>query len=269
MLVPNYYGIQPCKPLRIVHVGYTYWLYNEKCGDYVNWGIFQEDSRLSRNGRQPLTDVYDNALNSGSIEEALKIIRRNDPRIFTLQYHNLRHNYERIFYKHLDPYRLFWAYSSFNITRLMNDWIQHNFLINAVARPEENIVILKEDCIKPISLIIEGPSYIGKTAWAHSLGNHNYICGHLNFNQATFHQDVLYNVIDDVSPVYLCIKHWRELIGAQRDWQTNRKYEKPIRIKDEYPNARVYGRMHEGMQLFYCQTNFPRLTICIALNVKI
>lgn len=86
--------------------------------------------------------------------------------------------------------------------------------------------------MRPTSLIIEIPSRIRKTTWARSLGKHNYICLHLDFNYATFHQDVLYNVIDDVALSYLCIKHYRELIGAQRDWKTNRKYGKTIQIKD-------------------------------------
>ncbi|XP_039144875.1 uncharacterized protein LOC120282184 [Dioscorea cayenensis subsp. rotundata] len=118
----------------------------------------------------------------------------------------------------------------------MNEWLEHNFQINCAAQPVENIIIQREDCIRPISLIVEGPSRIGKTAWARSLGKHNYICGHLDFNPATYQQDVLYNVIDDVSPAYLRLKHWKELIGCQRDWQTNCKYGKPIRIKGGIPS---------------------------------
>lgn len=78
------------------------------------------------------------------------------------------------------------------------------------------------------SLVLEGQSHTGKTAWARSLGTHNYICGHLDFNLVTFRNDVLYNMIDDVAPHYLRLKHWKELIGAQCDWQTNCKYAKQV-----------------------------------------
>lgn len=100
--------------------------------------------------------------------------------------------------------------------------------------------------MRPTSFIIECPSRIGKTAWACSLGKHNYIRGRLDFNHATFHQNVLYNVIDDVAPSYLRMKHWRELIGAQRDWLTNCKYDKPIRIKGDIPYIVLCNPGHDS-----------------------
>jgi hypothetical protein len=57
----------------------------------------------------------------------------------------------------------------------------------------------------------------------------------LDFNAKTFSNDVEYNVIDDVNPKYLAMKHWKELIGAQHDWQSNCKYSKPIFIKGGVP----------------------------------
>lgn len=46
-----------------------------------------------------------------------------------------------------------------------------------------------------------------------------------------FHNDVIYNVIDDTASHYLKLKHWKELIGAQRDWKSNCKYGKRVQIK--------------------------------------
>lgn len=63
----------------------------------------------------------------------------------------------------------------------------------------------------------------------------NYICGHMDFNTNTFRNDVIYNVIDDVVPHYLKLKHWKELIDAQRDWQSNSKYSKPALITSGIP----------------------------------
>lgn len=45
----------------------------------------------------------------------------------------------------------------------------------------------------------------------------------------------MYNAIDDVAPQYLRLKHWKELIGAQRNWQSNCKYGKPVMIKGCIP----------------------------------
>lgn len=91
--------------------------------------------------------------------------------------------------------------------------------------------ILMDDINRPISLILEEPCKTWKIAWARSLGLYNYICGHMDFNSHTFRNDVMYNVIDDVAPHYLQLKHQNGLIGAQRDWQSNCKYGKPVQSK--------------------------------------
>ena len=69
--------------------------------------------------------------------------------------------------------------------------------------------------------------------WARSLGPHNYLCGHLDLSPRVYNNDAWYNVIDDVDPHYL--KHFKEFMGAQRDWQSNTKYGKPIQIKGGIP----------------------------------
>jgi len=45
--------------------------YIEKDGDYMDWGQFQVNGRYSRDGRQDLSIVYADALNSGSADNAL------------------------------------------------------------------------------------------------------------------------------------------------------------------------------------------------------
>nr|AIG55100.1 replication-associated protein [Dioscorea persimilis] len=211
--------------------------YIEKGGDYMDWGEFQVDGRSTRDGRRSLSTVYADALNCCSAEDALQLIRERDPRAFTLQYHNLQANYDRIFTKPPEKYISNWNYSTFVITPVMNDWINHNFQINDAARPNgDNIIVPKVGLDRPTSLILEGPSRIGKTAWARSLGPHSYISGHLDFNPKVFNNDVFYNVIDDIEPNYLRMKHWKHLIGSQRHWLTNCKYGKPVRIKGGVPS---------------------------------
>nr|QIN51026.1 hypothetical protein [Begomovirus sp.] len=86
---------------------------------------------------------------------------------------------------------------------------------------------------RPISIVIEGPSRIGKTVWARTLGPHNYLCGHLDLSPKVYSNSAWYNVIDDVNPQYL--KHFKEFMGAQKDWQSNCKYGKPVQIKGGIP----------------------------------
>ncbi|XP_027171563.1 uncharacterized protein LOC113771147 [Coffea eugenioides] len=86
---------------------------------------------------------------------------------------------------------------------------------------------------RPMSIIIEGPSRTGKTCWARSLNPHahNYNAGHIDL--AHHCDNAWYNVLDDVNPRFL--KHWKEFLGAQRDWSSNCKYAKPRKIKGGIP----------------------------------
>ncbi|GAB4857132.1 Replication-associated protein [Ancistrocladus abbreviatus] len=222
--------------------------YIDKDGDTLEWGEFQIDGRSARGGPQSVNDAYA-ALNTGNKATAMQVIREQVPRDFVRDYPTLDSNFERIF----NPIQnnIFiskWDPSSFRVPDDLEQWVGEHFnkiFINAddqegnnpAAWPSENNrYVLKPDVDRPQSLIIEGPSRVGKIAWAHSLGKHNYLSGHLDFNSRIFSNDVDYNAIDDISPNYLKLKHWKELIGAQRDWQSNCKYGKPVQIKGGVPS---------------------------------
>ncbi|CAM33399.1 replication associated protein [Tomato leaf curl Seychelles virus] len=196
--------------------------YIEKDGDYIDWGTFQVDGRSARGGQQTANDAAADALNAGSKDAALQIIREKLPEKFIFQYHNLVSNLDRIFQEPPAPYISPFLCSSFNqVPEELEVWAAEN-VMGAAARPW-----------RPISIVIEGDSRTGKTMWARSLGPHNYLCGHLDLSPKVYSNDAWYNVIDDVDPHYL--KHFKEFMGAQRDWQSNTKYGKPIQIKGGIP----------------------------------
>ncbi|AAX47545.1 AC1 [Merremia mosaic virus] len=200
--------------------------YIDKDGDTIEWGQFQIDGRSARGGQQSSNDTYAKALNAASAEEALQIIKEEQPQHFFLQHHNLVANATRIFQKSPEPWVPPFQLSSFtNVPDEMQEWADNYFGRGAAARAD-----------RPISIIIEGDSRTGKTMWARSLGKHNYLSGHLDFNGRVYSNDVEYNVIDDISPNYLKLKHWKELIGAQKDWQSNCKYGKPVQTKGGIPS---------------------------------
>ncbi|QCB65765.1 replication-associated protein [Hibiscus golden mosaic virus] len=200
--------------------------YVDKDGDVLEWGEFQIDSRSARGGQQTVNESYAKALNSGSVTEALRVLKEEQPRDYFSNFHNLLANAERIFAKVPEPWVPRFHLSSFTEVPVeMQEWVDSYFGRGAAARPE-----------RPLSIIIEGSSRTGKTMWARALGVHNYLSGHLDFNSRVFSNDVEYNVIDDVAPHYLKLKHWKELIGAQRDWQSNCKYGKPVQIKGGIPS---------------------------------
>nr|ALF37729.1 rolling circle replication initiator protein [Beet curly top virus] len=200
--------------------------YVSKDGDHIDWGEFQVDGRSARGGQQTANDAAAEALNAGNALEALQIIREKLPEKYIFQYHNLKPNLEAIFLPPPDLYQPPFPLSSFTkVPEIIQEWADSYFGLDPAARP-----------FRYNSIIIEGDSRTGKTMWARCLGPHNYITGHLDFSLKTYSDNVLYNVIDDVNPNYLKMKHWKHLIGAQREWQTNLKYGKPRVIKGGFPS---------------------------------
>ncbi|AMP46462.1 replication initiator protein [Deinbollia mosaic virus] len=196
--------------------------YIDKDGDTTSWGEYQIDGRSARGGKQDLNDLGAEALNTGSAEGAIKIIKERQPWTFILQRHNIVSNLEREFIKPLEPYVSPFHISTFtNVPTIIQDWASQN-VKSPAARP-----------LRPQSIVIEGDSRTGKTVWARSLGPHNYLCGHLDLNNKVYSNDAWYNIIDDVDPHYL--KHFKEFMGAQQNWQSNTKYGKPIQIKGGIP----------------------------------
>nr|AEG42043.1 Rep protein [Cotton leaf curl Multan virus]AEG42046.1 Rep protein [Cotton leaf curl Multan virus] len=196
--------------------------YIDKDGDTLEWGEFQIDGRSARGGQQTANDAYAAALNAGRKSEALRVIKELAPKDFVLQFHNLNANLDRIFQEPPAPYVSPFSFSSFDqVPEELQVWALDN-VVDAAARP-----------LRPRSIVIEGDSRTGKTMWARSLGPHNYLCGHLDLSPKVYSNDAWYNVIDDVDPHFL--KHFKEFMGAQRDWQSNTKYGKPVQIKGGIP----------------------------------
>nr|DAV60392.1 MAG TPA: Rep protein [Geminiviridae sp.] len=195
--------------------------YITKEGDYCESGKY----KVSGGTKSSKDDVYHNAINAGSAGEALDIIKAGDPKTFIVNYHNIKANIERLFHQPPETWACPFPLSSFTLVpEELQEWADDYFGRDAAARP-----------VRARSIIIEGDSRTGKTMWSRSLGKHNYLSGHLDFNSRVYSNEAEYNVIDDVAPQYLKLKHWKELIGAQRDWQSNCKYGKPVQIKGGIP----------------------------------
>nr|QIV15588.1 C1 protein [Apple geminivirus] len=197
--------------------------YIEKGGEFLDHGVFQIDARSARGQGQHLAEVYAEALNAPDAAASLQIIKEKDPKTFYTQYHNLSANAAKIFPSPAVHYVQEFTSSSFNnVPEEIDDWVGVNIVSDPAARPS-----------RPMSIVIEGETRTGKTQWARSLGPHNYLCGHLDLNDKVFSNSSLYNVIDDVDPHYL--KHFKEFCGAQKNWQSNRKYGKPLLVTGGIP----------------------------------
>nr|AHA82162.1 AC1 [Tomato leaf curl Kerala virus] len=200
--------------------------YLEKDGDTLEWGEFQIDGRSARGGQQSANDAYAAALNAGSKSEALRVIKELAPKDYVLQFHNLNANLDRIFTPPMEVYVSPFLSSSFDqVPEELEEWAADN-VVSAAARP-----------LRPVSIVVEGDSRTGKTMWARSLGPHNYLCGHLDLSPKVYNNDAWYNIIDDVDPHYW--KHFEDLMGPQRDRQSNTKCGKTGQKKGGIPTIFV------------------------------
>nr|AGD98905.1 Rep [Tomato rugose yellow leaf curl virus] len=196
--------------------------YITKEGDFCESGQYKVCGGTKANK----DDVYHNAVNAGGVAEALQIIRAGDPRTFIVNYHNVKANIERLFQKAPEPWAPPFPLSSFtNVPDDMQEWAD-NYFGRVPLRGQIDLLVSSSKVI----------CRTGKTMWARALGSHNYLSGHLDFNARVYSNEAEYNVIDDITPQYLKLKHWKELIGAQKDWQSNCKYGKPVQIKGGIPS---------------------------------
>lgn len=90
-----------------------------------------------------------------------------------------------------------------------------------------NITILFIKLDRPKSLILVGPTRLGKTRWARSLGKHIYWCNSPVFSSADF-LGALYVVVDDVPWEYFKCK--KQLLGGQKEFTVTEKYQPLMEI---------------------------------------
>ncbi|ACQ65850.1 AC1 [Gossypium punctatum mild leaf curl virus [Gossypium gossypioides]] len=196
--------------------------YIEKDDDYMPGVSFRSTEDLLEEVNRQLMLQQQRPCMQVQLKQLYAIIREKLPKDYIFQYHNLKCNLDRIFTPPVEVYVSPFSPSSFDqVPEELEVWAIDN-VVDPAARP-----------LRPRSIVIEGDSRTGKTMWARSLGPHNYLCGHLDLSPKVYSNDAWYNVIDDVDPHFL--KHFKEFMGAQRDWQSNTKYGKPVQIKGGIP----------------------------------
>jgi len=86
-------------------------------------------------------------------------IRSLDPRLYILSFNKVRSAAESHYPSVEAVYES--VYDSWNVPGVLSEWAE----------------CIGEDVDRPISLIIWGPLWTGKTEWARSLGNHVFMSG--------------------------------------------------------------------------------------------
>lgn len=167
--------------------------------------------------RASVHDVYREALDSGSRETAYEIIRTGPTRDWVLYGPQIRSAIDAHFTPPAQDYVPTFDASSF--TNVPGDALE--WALDNISRPRRQNHRAK-------SLLLVGPSRIGKTEWARSLGPHIYINGYYCLEELEKNGDYL--VCDDIPWERFPV--WKSILGCQREFTMTDKYRKKIVIRD-------------------------------------
>lgn len=155
-------------------------------------------------------DVYIKAQHVESRQKAFDLIRSNCGRDIFTSHVNVMKGLDHFYPEPPPPlYESPYVFTEARVPRPLRDFIPH------MATPG-----------RKTALVLWGPSRMGKTAWARSLGRHNYWKGGLNINN--YDADASYHIFDDLRKFRdFDYKSW---MGAD-DFTCSGKYNKEITIK--------------------------------------
>lgn len=172
--------------------------YCKKDGDYI--------TNVEESRKRDLQAIFDEALNAATADECLNIIRHGSPRDFALNYERLEVLVAKRYKRDLPAYSGRDLSDFNNVPTQCLEW----YLTNVVNPQPE----------RPKSLILYGPTRLGKTEWARALGRHVYFNG--MFNLDDWDNDAQYAIFDDMDWKYFI--NWKCWLGAQKHFTCTDKY---------------------------------------------
>jgi hypothetical protein len=174
--------------------------------DYIKKdGNFKEYGESSISSQSKWTNIIQSSTSS---TEFINLITELEPRTAICNFNQVRAFAEYTFRKPPKAYE-----SPFNT--FINIRPEMDSFHSELLRP-------RNPSIRDKGLVIIGPTRLGKTAWARSLGTHTYFCGQLNWDRHS--TDARYAIIDDVPMQYITKK--TQIFGCQQEFETAQKYQK-------------------------------------------
>lgn len=197
-------------------------IYVQKDGNYIEEGDFPATKK-----RKAVDDAWEAILNEATDNVTfMALAKAKDPKNFVL-------NHEKLEYfaaKHYAVKRTTYVspYANFIVPSDVQGWVQDHYLSQQRRKK---------------SLFLIGPSKLGKTEWARSLGRHMYFNGATNFKD-DWDDDAEYLVFDDIDWNFIPQK--KGFFGCQQEFVINGKYMRSRSIK-------------WGKPVIYCANNDPRI----------
>lgn len=176
-------------------------------------------------------------------EEALELIKRNDPKTYLLNRFQLDYGLERHFNK---PVILagpkYERHTFTSVPEALDRWAWDNI---GTERPK--------------SLFIIGPTRTGKTSWARSLGKHIYNMSALVPTLVKQKSDEEFILFDDIEQTTLdksqLASSWRSYVGSQQFITVHDKYQRPVTINWGIPSVWCLNKMLCFSDMDYVHAN--------------
>lgn len=158
--------------------------YCSKDESRVSEPVFLGEPKVSRGEkRSRVADVYQTAATSAtSAGDYLRIVNEGDPAGFAKSFNNIKACANHLFPEEVFPPYVApsWCNKAWSLPRDLMDWV-----IGELPRKD-----------RPKCLVLVGPSRLGKTQWARSLGRHMYWRGCTNVTK--WDKDAEYIIFDDI-----------------------------------------------------------------------
>lgn len=185
--------------------------YVQKDGDFIEDGWSASTERVSPN------DVYRRAIEEETPDQALAIIRRDAPRDFIVYGFAIEARVRHVYTPTIPEYVPNPGYAYPNVPRAAFEWARRYL---AADFPVDE---------RPRSLCLVGPSRLGKTEWARSLGPHIYLNGYYMLDEIVV-SGKNYIVCDDIKWERFPVPE--AIIGCQKEFVLTDKYRKKLKIRD-------------------------------------
>lgn len=138
-------------------------------------------------------------------------VKTNHPRDYILNHERLEYFGKKHFIEKKEPYVS--PFTDFILPPLVQNWLDSEF---------------NSDKLRKKSLILVGPTRLGKTEWARSLGHHMYFNHMANFKE-DWDDSAKYIIFDDFEWDYIPNK--KGFFGAQSEFQISGRYMKVKTVK--------------------------------------
>lgn len=200
----------------------------------IQWGLCDENAGVRANKRK-LDEVCQSAWGAKSREEAFNILVEQAPSIIFRSYHSVKAALDYRFPTKIEPF-IYKPTFAWKLPATITYWLKYEFSKRERAK----------------CLILVGPTRLGKTNWARSLGRHMFWRGQVNYG--SWDQEAKYIVIDDIPWQFIPQK--KSILTQMGDVTLTDKYVKKINVKNDKPAIILANEMPQfGEEQSYWEAN--------------